>query len=440
MDSSRSAALLPLAAASLSGGLLALTEPGSVAGVLLTAIAAFEVLSLAALSLAMLRRRSPRAASGGTPDSAPAVSVVVAAWNERACIVDTVRRLLAQQGVALEVLVADDGSTDGTADLVEEAFRAEPRLAVLRLPHGGKGAALEAARKRARHPLVATVDADTDLEPGALATLVRAVGGDVVAAGGAVLVKDARGGLGRFQFLEYVRTTWVRSAWAELGMLEQLPGAFSVFDAAALERAGGFPVDSLTEDYEVGHRLYDEAARSGRRIHIAFVPEARAWTAPPDDLRGFVRQRTRWFAGFLSTWARFSHLVLSPRAGRFGLVRMPIKAIDAVAPLLLASGLLAAFASGAEAALALPLAVRAVTELALFVAADRLARAERHRPRFALGRLGELALAGVDGATYALFRGLVVLRAYPFALARVRTWERSRAALPEVASEPAPAE
>ena len=431
MSSPRSAALLPLVAAALSGGLLALAEPASAAGVLLTAIAAFEVLSLAALAVAMFRRRDRPAGAGR-----PQVSVLVAAWNERAGIVDTVRRLLAQDGVELEILVADDGSTDGTADLVEQTFPAEPGLAVLRLPHGGKGAALEAARTRARHPLVATVDADTDLEPGALATLARAVTGDVVAAGGAVLVKDARGWLGRFQFLEYVRTTWVRSAWAELGMLEQLPGAFSIFDAAALERAGGFPMDSLTEDYEVGYRLYEEAARSGRRMHVAFVPEARAWTAPPDDLRGFVRQRTRWFAGFLSTWARFSHLALSPRAGRFGLVRLPIKAIDALAPLLLVSGLFAALAAGAEAALAVPLAVRAVTELTLFVAADRLARAERHRPRFALGRLGEVALAAVDGATYALFRGLVVLRAYPFALARVRTWERSRAALPE----PAPAE
>jgi cellulose synthase/poly-beta-1,6-N-acetylglucosamine synthase-like glycosyltransferase len=431
MPSLRSAALLPLAAASLSAGLLALAEPASLASALLTALAAFEVLALAALALAMFLRR-PTEPEGGTPE----VSVIVAAWNERPVIVDTVRRLLAQEGVALEVLVADDGSTDGTAEAVESAFPGEPRLAVLRLPHGGKGAALEAARHKARHRKIATVDADTDLEPGALATLARAVTGDVVAAGGAVLVKDARGWLGRFQFLEYVRTTWVRAAWAELGMLEQLPGAFSMFDAAALERAGGFPLDSLTEDYEVGYRLYDEAAQSGRRMRIAFVPEARAWTAPPDDLAGFVRQRTRWFAGFLSTWARFVHLVLSPRAGRFGLVRLPLKAIDALAPLLLAASLVTALASGAEAALALPLAVRATTELALFVAADRLARAERQRPRFPLGRAGELALATLDGATYALFRALVVLRAYPFALARVRTWERSRAALPE----PAPAE
>ena len=423
----------------------------SILGAVLALVTLVDVGALVALAVAMLRRVRSKASP-----STPSVSVLVAAWNEREVIERTVRGLLAQGEVELEVIVADDGSTDGTGTVVERAFRDDPRVRLVRIEHAGKGAALEAARRLARHPFIATVDADTDLEPLALARLARALGGDVVAAGGAVLVKDAESTLGRFQFLEYVKTTWIRAAWAELSMLEQLPGAFSIFDAMALERAGGFPLDSLTEDYEISYRLYDEAARTGRTIHIAFVPEARAWTAPPDSLSGFVGQRTRWFAGFLSTLVRFSRLIGRPSAGRFGLIRLPLKCVDAVTPIVGIVGLVSLAAtlvlsvmeghlSSLAPVLALPLLARALSDVALYLAARSLVGTLDRAPRFSLGRLvsgrfvsglwGELLFVAIDALSYGILRQLVVLRAYPFAAARVRTWERSRALPVDVAPD-----
>lgn len=397
----------------------------SLVGVIFLAFTLSDVTVLVALAAGMVRARPPRL------ETPKPVSVLVAAWNEREVIERSVRGLLDQEGVELEVIVADDGSTDGTAEVVERAFD-DRRVRVVRIPHGGKGAALEAARRVARHPLVATVDADTDLEPGALRRLASVMHGDVVAAGGAVLVKDADTLLGRFQFLEYVKTTWVRAAWAELSMLEQLPGAFSIFDARALERAGGFPIDSLTEDYEVSYRLYDEG--SGHPMQIAFVPEARAWTAPPDSLAGFVGQRTRWFAGFLSTLVRFRRLIGRPRTGRFGLLRLPLKCLDTVAPIVGLLGVASLFLTAASSSsaslylLALPLGSRALSDVGLYLAARSLVgevSAER-APHFLMGRGGELAYAALDAFSYGILQKLAVLRAYPFAATRVRTWERSR--------------
>lgn len=419
---------------------LTLSAGGALMGLALS-IALLEGATLLGLAVAMLRTRATR-----TRLPRP-VSVLVAAWNEREVIVPTVRGLLAQTGIELEVIVADDGSTDGTGRRVEEAFGRDARVRVVRIEHAGKGAALEAARAIARFPRIATVDADTRLEPLALSTLVAAIDGEVVAAGGAVLLDDLAEGARtlprRFQALEYLRTTWVRAAWAELGMLEQIPGAFSAFDAGALEAAGGFPTDSITEDYEVSYRLYQDAARRGRSIHIALVPEARAFTAPPDGFGGFVRQRTRWFAGFLSTLARFRSAIFAPRMGRFGMVRLPLKVLDAAGPLLGVSAMISLatlLASGDALSpwVLLPLAVRALSDLTIFLAARAMA------PKQARGA-ASLLLTAIDAMTYGLVRQLVVLRAYPFAARRLLTWERSRSprlapARHAPAGHPAPAE
>ncbi len=91
------------------------------------------------------------------------------------------------------MVVADDGSTDGTADLALSTFGDAVR--VLRLPHGGKGAALERARV-ARHPILVTVDADTEPAPGALAAALACAFVDprVEAAAGAVVPRQRAAG------------------------------------------------------------------------------------------------------------------------------------------------------------------------------------------------------------------------------------------------------
>ena len=376
----------------------------------------------------------------------PAVSVLIAALDEVDSIVASVRSVLAQQGVELEVIVADDGSTDGTADLVERTFG--DRVRVLRLPHGGKGAALERARSVARHPVLVTVDADTELAPNALADLAAAfVDPRVEAAAGAVVPRDPSNLLVRFQITEYLKNTLVRSGWSALGALDQIPGALAALRASSLDRAGGFPIDSLTEDYEVAFRLHALAAREGRRILIPTVPTARAYTEPPRTLAGLVRQRTRWFAGFLSTLWRFRALIGRPRAGTFGLVRLPLKVVDAVLPpigLVSLVSLVAGLASGQPMLSALSLlllVVRAITDAIVQTLAIVLhARAHGAAdpvPAPAWPWLVTTAL--LESWSYAWLKQLAVLRAYSFALSRVRTWERARET-PVTEEEAAPAE
>jgi len=88
-----------------------------------------------------------------------AVSLVMPAFNSIRYVDDNVGRVLAffdAAGIDGEVVLADDGSTDGTAD----SIRQDPRVTVLRLPHGGKGAAVRAGMGVATGEIRAFTDGD----------------------------------------------------------------------------------------------------------------------------------------------------------------------------------------------------------------------------------------------------------------------------------------
>ncbi len=103
-------------------------------------LGALRVLAMTLLALLSLRRR-PRF----DPAYDPTVSVLIAAYNERPVIARTLQAVLAGAGPGLEVMVVDDGSTDGTADEVERGFGGEPRVRLLRQANAGKAAALNRA-------------------------------------------------------------------------------------------------------------------------------------------------------------------------------------------------------------------------------------------------------------------------------------------------------
>ncbi len=123
------------------------------------------------LMLAVARRhgRTRRRSSWGQPVSSP-VSVVVPAYNEKEGIEPAVRSLLASDH-PVEVVVVDDGSTDGTGDLV--AGLDLPGVTLVRQENAGKPAALNAGIRAARHDLIVLVDGDTRFEPDTVRALVQ---------------------------------------------------------------------------------------------------------------------------------------------------------------------------------------------------------------------------------------------------------------------------
>jgi cellulose synthase/poly-beta-1,6-N-acetylglucosamine synthase-like glycosyltransferase len=122
--------------------------------------------------LARLRRRRPRAPQAAASDL-PSVSLIIPAYDEEAVIARKVADAISLDypRELLEVIVASDGSSDGTAESAREAGADM----VLELPPGGKVATQNAAARKARGEVLAFSDANAFWEPGALRRLVRAL-------------------------------------------------------------------------------------------------------------------------------------------------------------------------------------------------------------------------------------------------------------------------
>jgi chlorobactene glucosyltransferase len=130
------------------------------------------------LTLPRLARRTPNV-SDAPAATGRLVSVIIPARNESATIGTVVRSILETQYSPLELLVVDDRSTDGTADIVE-AFRADPRIRLVRgeeLPDGwyGKPWACVQGYRKARGELLLFTDADTRHHPELLGHAVGAL-------------------------------------------------------------------------------------------------------------------------------------------------------------------------------------------------------------------------------------------------------------------------
>ena len=272
-------------------------------GVIAVARAAF-------LLVAARRHRRLRAAPRSQKVTEPA-SIIVPAYNEAAGIEAAVRSLVASTH-PVEVIVVDDGSTDGTADLVT-ALGLE-RVRVIRQQNGGKPAALNTGLRAARHDLVVMVDGDTVFEPGTVAALVQPFADSTVGAvSGNAKVANRKGLLGHWQHIEYVIGFNMDRRWYDLaGCMPTVPGAVGGFRRQALAQVGGVSDDSLAEDTDLTMSI----GRAGWRI--VYEETARAWTEAPATLRALWRQRYRWCYGTMQAmWKHRRGILERGSSGRY---------------------------------------------------------------------------------------------------------------------------
>ncbi|WP_328335444.1 bifunctional polysaccharide deacetylase/glycosyltransferase family 2 protein [Streptomyces sp. NBC_00455] len=305
-----------------------------VSGVLIGCLAVVGVLVFARfglmLVLSFVHARKVRAPGfrWGPPVTEP-VSVLVPAYNESACIVSTVRSL-AESDHPVEVVVIDDGSTDGTADLVE-ALRL-PGVRVVRQRNAGKAAALNNGITHARHGLVVMMDGDTVFEAATVRELVQPFGDPAVGAvAGNAKVGNRDSLIGAWQHIEYVMGFNLdRRMYDVLGCMPTIPGAVGAFRRTALDRVGGLSEDTLAEDTDITMALH----RDGWRV--VYAENARAWTEAPESVQQLWSQRYRWSYGTMQAiWKHRRALVERGPSGRFGRVGLPLVALFMVlAPLL----------------------------------------------------------------------------------------------------------
>jgi len=244
------------------------------------------------------------------------------------------------------------------------------------VPHGGKARALNAAMLLMTTETVMTVDADTLLEAEACAAMANAFAAlpQLVVAAGLLSPVCSRTLSGRFfqwfQTYEYIRNFVSRYAWMRAHSLLLISGAFACFRREAVLTVGGFDPDCLVEDYELIHRLRRYSFDRGLGWDVRVIGTAKARTDAPSTLPSFLRQRRRWFAGFLQTQYWYRSMIGNRRYGTLGTLMLPVKAFDTVQPLygLAAFGLLLAFLFGGRFTIVLPVLVIILVKIAIDLA------------------------------------------------------------------------
>lgn len=287
-----------------------------------------------------------------SPATRPTLGVVIAAYNEATVLPETLAALCRQTDLPDLILIVDDGSTDQTTRVLAESFHIQlaqpgeisspsanhPFLRAMRLPRSGKAAALNAALVEIGTDIVVAIDADTALAGDAIEAIRNAFAADrsLVAGGGLLVPVCDPGLLGRvlqwFQTYEYIRSMVSRFAWMRAESLVLISGAFSAFRREALLRVGGFDPESVVEDYELTHRMhrYSVEHRLGWRLQM--ITGAHGITHAPGAFGAFMRQRRRWFAGYLQVQLWNRDLAGQRRFGGIGTMMMPIKAFDTLQP------------------------------------------------------------------------------------------------------------
>lgn len=231
----------------------------------------------------------------GTPDApphefCPSVCVVLAGLNEADTIASTMDSVWGSYP-RLEIVVVDDGSTDGMADVANEFAQAHSGVLVIRKPRrGGKSSALNAALPFTQAEVIVCVDTDSHLGPGAIWEIVQPLADPVVGAvSGTVIARNPHEKLVTWlQAFEYLRSIFIgRMFAARLNILGIVSGAFGAFRRDALLRVQGWDVGP-GEDGDLVLRL----RKAGYTIAIA--PYAQCLTNLPVSWKRLFFQRRRW--------------------------------------------------------------------------------------------------------------------------------------------------
>jgi biofilm PGA synthesis N-glycosyltransferase PgaC len=240
-----------------------------------------------------------------------ATSAIVAGYNEAASIRACVESIEADQ-----IIVVNDGSTDGMGKIVEQ-LKAEGLIhKAIHLPiRSSKITALNLGLAECTGEIVFIIDADTVLELGAIAAaLPYFADPDVGAVSGDLKVANENASLTtHFQAIEYaIAISMGRQVSDALDLMPNVSGAFGAFRRSALLQVGGLDME-VSEDAALTMKL----RYAGYKIR--FAPEAVCWTNVPETLTALTLQRFRWDAGLITIWCRRCIGNISPLSPNFRL-------------------------------------------------------------------------------------------------------------------------
>ena len=249
----------------------------------------------------------------------PSVSIIIPSFNAGHTIFECLEHIkrIRYRG-RIEILVIDDGSTDGSAD----RLRKMKGIRFISMEENiSKAGALNYGITRSKGEIIATVDSDTYPNADVLERTVPYFAQDEKIGSVVLFINAAhpRNLLQRVQELEY---------WVSFGFyfktvdfvdgLHVTPGPMAIYRREVFDELGGLDEHNITEDLEIGLRMRQAGWRI-KACHAAMV-----YTEVPATLANLFGQRLRWFRGGLMNVLAYNHLFLNPAFGTLGMFTMPM--------------------------------------------------------------------------------------------------------------------
>jgi cellulose synthase/poly-beta-1,6-N-acetylglucosamine synthase-like glycosyltransferase len=239
----------------------------------------------------------------------PVFSLILPVKNERS-VIDRVLSAFVDLNYPsdrFEVVVVDDGSTDGTTKFCEEFVSKHSNFRFLHRDFSsGKACALNYGFANSQGDVLAIFDADNVPEKDTLLIAAAHFRDKSVAAlqGRIHSINSNQNMLTKF--ISYEDSVWCEAflrGKEKLGLFVHLRGCCQFIRRGVLEQVGGFDESIMAEDIEISARLVERGHR------IKYTSDIRTWQETPSTLKDFLKQRTRWFRGHMQVALKYGSLL-----------------------------------------------------------------------------------------------------------------------------------
>ena len=222
-------------------------------------------------------------------------SIIIPCFNEEEQAHATIRYAMQTQYPLFEVIAVNDGSSDKTAEILDELAAQYPKLRVVHLAENqGKAYALRAGTMISQYEFLVCIDGDALLHPHAVFWMMHQLTSypRVGAVTGNPRIINRSSILGKLQVGEFSSIIGlIKRAQRTYGRIFTVSGAIAGFRKTALDRIGYWRDDMITEDIDVSWRLQFD------HWDLQYVPKALCYIYMPETFKGLWKQRLRWSQG-----------------------------------------------------------------------------------------------------------------------------------------------